>query len=201
MATRWRSPPESVSGRRASNAGCRADPPRRRTGSSRRRPPHAEAQIGLDRHVRKQLGVLEHQPNPPPLRRQPHPGLRIDQHLPVDADKALIRTEQPAAALMMVDLPAPDGPNSTVTPAEGTSKAMSMSMVGNRWRSRNNRLIGRAPRSAACRAIPTAATRSAPGSATPSTVAPPWPRRPALAARRKSPAAAFASAPGCWRRR
>ena len=38
----------------------------------------------------------------------------------------------PAAAEMIVDLPAPDGPNSTVTPGVGTSNAMSICTDGKR---------------------------------------------------------------------
>ena len=38
----------------------------------------------------------------------------------------------PAAALMIVDLPEPDGPNSTVTPGDSTSNAISIWVVG-KW--------------------------------------------------------------------
>ena len=92
--------------------------------------------------MREQPSVLEHQPHPPLLRRQPDAARGVGKNLAVEHDAAESGRNSPATALMIVDLPEPEGPNSTVTPGVGTSNATSIRTSGKRWRRATERLIG-----------------------------------------------------------
>src|SRR5665811_2333792 len=81
--------------------------------------PASVEEVLLHGEMRKQPGILEHEPDAPPMGRNEGAGPGVHQRAAVEHDR-------PAIGLMTVDLPAPDRPNRQVMPAS-FSKATSRS--------------------------------------------------------------------------
>ena len=119
-ATRWRSPPDSLPGRRVeqrpmSSRSMMRSRFRRIVGE----PAHAPAvvEIARDRQMRKQPAFLEHVADAAPVRRHVD-AARAESNSTVSSSTMRPRSGVTSPAIMLTSevLPAPEGPNSAVTP-------------------------------------------------------------------------------------
>ena len=74
-------------------------------------------QIAPHREVREQTAFLKHVAEPALLRRQVDAGGAVEQRRAVDRDAPFVGRKRPASRLTSVVLPAPERPNSAITPA------------------------------------------------------------------------------------
>ncbi len=113
MATRWRSPPDNVDGRRSRGGRYRAHPHRIEADHAPcgLREPAPVAQIGPDGEMRQQLRILKHQPHAPPMRRHRD---RAAVSSKVSSCQAILPrsgVSRPARSRTAVDFPAPRRPD------------------------------------------------------------------------------------------
>jgi hypothetical protein len=81
MATRWRSPPDNVDGRRDDVIDIDA-------ARTARREPAPEREVAPDADVGKQLRVLKHQPDAAAMARHENAFFRVEQHALAQRDAA-----------------------------------------------------------------------------------------------------------------
>ncbi len=121
---RWASPPDRSSARRSRNE--RSSPARSRAAAA---PPSSRPRAGdakvLEDGARERRRPLEHHPDPSSVGQR----LELGDVVAPEADPARRRHVNRLQRRSSVDLPAPDGPASTVMPSSGSVRSMPSRMV------------------------------------------------------------------------